>query len=339
MVFLLKIEHDRTNEVRNRNLKTGAESITVVNSHHEKLDALQRLLNERVLGTDDASFFLLAALLANGHVLIQGAPGIGKTTLAKTLAEAVDCGFSRIQFTPDLLPSDILGYSMYRQGSDSFEFIGGPIFNNIVLADEINRTSPRIQSALLEAMNEHQVSIDGETHLLPAPFMVIATQNNLYASGTFPLPEPQLDRFLVSIEMRLPTPEKQIEILNLHAAGADTGNGPIRKILTSADIVAMQQEVLKVRVLEKVQAYIVGICESARNNDDLWSGLSARASIALMRASQAAAFLDGRDVVYPDDVKKVTPAVLGHRLHSRSSTNLASSRSAVSEVLMATPVP
>lgn len=318
-----------------------------MNSHHEKLDALQCVLNERVLGTDDASFFLLTALLANGHVLIQGAPGIGKTTLAKTLAEAVDCGFSRIQFTPDLLPSDILGYSMYRQGSDSFEFIGGPIFNNIVLADEINRTSPRIQSALLEAMNEHQVSIDGVTHLLPAPFMVIATQNNLYASGTFPLPEPQLDRFLVSIEMRLPTPEKQIEILNLHAADTGTGSGgstgsgsgPIRKILTSADIVAMQTEVLKVRVLEKVQAYIVGICESARNNDGLWSGLSARASIALMRASQAAAFQDGRDVVYPDDVKKVTPAVLGHRLHSRSSTNLASSRSAISEVLMATPVP
>ncbi|MEZ5327806.1 MAG: MoxR family ATPase [Verrucomicrobiales bacterium] len=310
-----------------------------MNSHHEKLDALQQLLNERVLGTDDASFFLLIALLANGHVLIQGAPGIGKTTLAKTLADAVDCRFSRIQFTPDLLPSDILGYSMYRQGSDSFEFIGGPIFNNIVLADEINRTSPRIQSALLEAMNEHQVSIDGETHPLPAPFMVIATQNNLYASGTFPLPEPQLDRFLVSIEMRLPTPEKQIEILNLHAAGVDNDSVPVRKILTSADIIAMQKEVLKVGVLGKVQGYIVGICESARNNDGLWSGLSARASIALMRASQAAAFLDGRDVVYPDDVKRVTPAVLGHRLHSRSSTNLASSRSAVSEVLMATPVP
>jgi MoxR-like ATPase len=313
-----------------------------VNNHHEKLDALQQLLTARVLGTDDASFFLLTALLANGHVLIQGAPGIGKTTLAKTLADAIDCEFSRIQFTPDLLPSDILGYSMYRQGKDAFEFIPGPIFGNIVLADEINRTSPRIQSALLESMNEHQVSIDGTTHPLPSPFMVIATQNNLYASGTFPLPEPQLDRFLVSIEMRLPTPEKQVEILNLHATGAHLnggGGGGPTKVMTAGEITQMQGEVLKVRVLEKVQGYIVGICESARNNDGLWSGLSARASIALMRASQAAAFLAGRDVVYPDDVKKVTPAVLGHRLHSKSSTNLASSRSAISEVLMATPVP
>lgn len=314
----------------------------LVNIHRDQLAALQRQLTERVLGTDDASFLLLAALLANGHVLIQGAPGIGKTTLAKTLAEAVDCGFSRIQFTPDLLPSDILGHSMYRQSTDTFEFVEGPIFSNIVLADEINRTSPRIQSALLEAMNEHQVSIDGTTHALPSPFMVIATQNNLYASGTFPLPEPQLDRFLVSIEMRLPPPETQREILNLHALGISGGGREGTrggKFLNAAEVTAMQGEVLKVRVLEKVQAYIVGICESARNNEGLWSGLSARASIALMRASQAAAFLVGRDVVYPDDVKRVTPAVLGHRLHSKSTTNLASPRSAISEILMATPVP
>ena len=280
-----------------------------MNTHHDQLEALQHQLTNRVLGTNDAAFLLLTALLSNGHVLIQGAPGIGKTTLAKTLAESVDCGFSRIQFTPDLLPSDILGYSMYRQGSDSFEFVGGPIFKNIVLADEINRTSPRIQSALLEAMNEHQVSVDGATHALPTPFMVIATQNNLYAAGTFPLPEPQLDRFLVSIEMRLPTPEKQKEILDLHAQSAGGNNGgssPSQKILTAAEVTTMQQDVLKVQVLDKVRGYIVGICESARNNDGLWSGLSARASIALMRAAQAAAYLDGRDVVYPDDVKKVT---------------------------------
>lgn len=312
-----------------------------MNSPHERLDTIQQYLTERVLGTDDAAFFLLTALLANGHVLIQGAPGIGKTTLAKTLADAVDCRFSRIQFTPDLLPSDILGYSMYQQGKDTFEFIPGPIFGNIILADEINRTSPRIQSALLEAMNEHQVSIDGTSHQLPSPFMVIATQNNLYASGTFPLPEPQLDRFLVSIEMRLPPPEKQIEILNLHANNThqNVDSKTVEQILTAAEITDLQKKVLTVRVLEKVQSYIVGICESARNNDGLWSGLSARASIALMRASQAAAFLDGRDVVFPDDVKRMTPAVLGHRLHSKSSTNLASSRSAISEVLMATPVP
>jgi MoxR-like ATPase len=310
-----------------------------VNTNNEKLEALRRQLTERVLGADDPAFFLLVALLSNGHVLIQGAPGIGKTTLAKALADSVNCKFGRIQFTPDLLPSDILGYSIYRQGSDSFEFVEGPIFNNIVLADEINRTSPRIQSALLESMNEHQVSIDGVTRPLPAPFMVIATQNNLYSAGTFPLPEPQLDRFIVSIEMRLPDAETQRGVLGLHAKGNLNGGGLADRILSVDEVAAIQEEVLKVRVLDKVQGYIIGLCESARNNEGLWSGLSARASIALMRASQAAAYLDGRDVVYPDDVKRVVPAVLGHRLHSKTATNLANSRSAVSDVLMATPVP
>ena len=312
-----------------------------MNAYNEKLATLRRQLTDRVLGGEDPAFFLLVSLLANGHVLIQGAPGIGKTTLAKALADSVHCKFGRIQFTPDLLPSDILGYSMYRQGSDVFEFIEGPIFNNIVLADEINRTSPRIQSALLESMNEHQVSIDGVTRPLPAPFMVIATQNNIYSSGTFPLPEPQLDRFLLSIEMRLPPPEVQQGILNLHATGGgrENGGGHIQPILSVEEVSAIQSEVLRVRVLEKVQGYIIGLCENARNNEGLWSGLSARASIALMRAAQAAAYLEGRDAVYPDDVKRMVPAVLGHRLHSKTATNLASSRSAVSDVLMATPVP
>ena len=310
-----------------------------MNIYNEKLEALRRQLTERVLGGEDPAFFLLVSLLANGHVLIQGAPGIGKTTLAKALADSVDSRFSRIQFTPDLLPSDILGYSMYRQGTDAFEFVEGPIFSNIVLADEINRTSPRIQSALLESMNEHQVSIDGVTRSLPAPFMVIATQNNLYSSGTFPLPEPQLDRFLISIEMRLPDPDTQRSILGLHATGNLNGDGAAPPILGVDDVSAIQKQVRNVRVLDKVQGYIVALCESARNNEGLWSGLSARASIALMRASQATAFLEGRDAVYPDDVKRVVPAVLGHRLHSKTATNLATSRSAVSEVLMATPVP
>ena len=311
--------------------------------HRDKLEALQKQLQGRILGADDASFFLITALLTNGHVLIQGAPGIGKTTLAKTLADSVDGEFSRIQFTPDLLPSDILGCSIYNQRSDTFEFVEGPIFSNIVLADEINRTGPRIQSALLEAMNEHQVSIDGESHQLPAPFMVIATQNNRYSSGTFPLPEPQLDRFLLSIEMRLPDPDTQRAILDLHAqqaaAGSANGGPSVDPIFSAEDVTQLQHEVKKVRILEKVQSYIVGISEAARSSGDNWDGLSMRATLDLMRASQAAAFLDGRDTVYPDDVKRVTPAVLGHRLHSKSATNLASSRSAVSEVLMATPVP
>ncbi len=284
----------------------------------DQLEPLYQRLTASVLGAERPAQLLIISLLANGHVLIQGAPGIGKTSLAQTLADSIAGSFSRIQFTPDLLPSDILGYSMYNQASGQFQFIPGPVFRNIVLADEINRTSPRIQSALLECMNEHQVTVDGVTRPLAAPFLVIATQNNIYSSGTFPLPEPQLDRFLLSINMTLPDLETQARILLLHAGrGVQPASGT--PILHAEDIAAMQQEVQRVTANDRLCKYVALICESLRKHEAGRGSLSARASIAVLRAAQAAAYLAGSNAVYPDHVKAVAPAVLSHRLAIREN--------------------
>ncbi len=293
-----------------------------------------------VLGAEEPAQLLLVALLANGHVLIQGAPGVGKTTLAHTLASCIDGTFSRIQFTPDLLPADILGYSIYHQGSGQFQFIPGPVFRNIVLADEINRTSPRIQSALLECMNEHQVTVDGVTRKLEAPFMVVATQNNLYASGTFPLPEPQLDRFLLSINMKMPDVATQAMLLQLHAQRAQ--NPPsIEPILHSDDVRAMQGEVSQVQVNDRVCRYIANFCEEMRRQEGGSVGLSARASIALMRAAQALAYLTGHAAVYPDHVQSVAGSVMSHRISSKDLrlNQSADPEQLIAHVLQHLPVP
>jgi len=276
------------------------------------LDALRSQLTRQVVGADEAAFFLLTALLAGGHVLILGAPGIGKTSLAKTLARLIEGTFRRVQFTPDLLPSDLLGHSIFNQATGEFEFIEGPVFSHLMLADEINRTSPRIQSALLECMNEAQVSIDGVTRKLTEPFLVIATQNNRYAAGTFPLPEPQLDRFLLSVEMRLPDADQQADILRLHAAGE---NGLRLEPLVSVEQVGEWQRATRAMpVADAVCRYIVALCEAARNHADLRHEVSARGCIALMRAAQAIALIKGREAVFPDDVKRAVVAVLAHRL-------------------------
>ncbi|MCB1061940.1 MAG: MoxR family ATPase [Verrucomicrobiae bacterium] len=276
------------------------------------LDTLRTQLTGQVVGADEAAYSLLTALLAGGHVLIQGAPGIGKTSLAKTLARLIDGTFRRVQFTPDLLPSDLLGHSIFNQPTGEFEFIEGPVFSHLMLADEINRTSPRIQSALLECMNESQVSIDGVTRPLPTPFLVIATQNNRYAAGTFPLPEPQLDRFLLSVEMRLPGLEDQAEILRHHAVGM---NGSQLEPVVGVETVAeWQKAVRSLPVSDPVCRYIVTLCEAARSHRDLNDGVSARGSIALMRAAQGVAMIEGHEAVYPDDVKSAFVPVLAHRL-------------------------
>lgn len=316
----------------------------------KSLDQLRQRLTDTVLGAEEPAFFLTAALLAGGHVLIQGAPGIGKTSLAKALADNIGGTFRRIQFTPDLLPADILGYSMFNQATHEFEFVEGPIFSNLVLADEINRTSPRIQSALLECMNEGQVSIDGQTRDLGRPFTVIATQNNRYAAGTFPLPEPQLDRFLVSVEMRLPEAGTQAEILKLHAqqngsepsTNSDSSSDEV--ILPVSEIPELQDRVLKVPVSDPVCHYMVTLCDAARRHRQISNDLSARASIALMRAAQAAAFLAGHDAVFPDDVKRVAKAVLAHRFSPADEETIESSRRArvitvLDEILAEVPVP
>jgi MoxR-like ATPase len=280
---------------------------------NDRIQALYHRLTTTVLGSEGAAQTLLTALMANGHVLIQGAPGIGKTSLAQTLAQSIAGTFSRIQFTPDLLPSDIVGYSIYNQSTSKFEFIEGPVFRNIVLADEINRTSPRIQSALLECMNEHQVTVDGVTRSLAAPFLVIATQNNTYSSGTFPLPEPQLDRFLMSINMTLPDIDTQANILQLHANQGATPRDT-SPLLTAAEIAQMQAQVKAVAANDRICRYIAFICESLRKQEGSRGSLSARASIAVLRAAQATAYLVGANAVYPDHVKSVVPAVLSHRL-------------------------
>jgi MoxR-like ATPase len=302
---------------------------------------LHQRLTQTVLGSEDAAEMLLIGLLADGHVLVEGAPGIGKTTIAHTLASSVAGKFRRVQFTPDLLPGDILGYSMYHQSTGEFEFIEGPVFANILLADEINRTSPRVQSALLESMNEGQVSIDGVTRVLEKPFMVIATQNNLYASGTYPLPEPQLDRFLLSIVMLLPEEEIQKRILQLHATGTPALSTNQSPLVTTEGIRQMQAEVLKVHVSEDICAYITALCEATRRQKGLWQGISARASIAVMRAAQAAAFVAGHSSVYPDDVKHIFLAAMRHRVAASDlrDSSPTGTKSLLDDVLRNTPAP
>ena len=299
----------------------------------QTIQELDRQLNAGVLGAETPSRLLLVGLLAGGHVLLEGPPGIGKTTLAQRLARSIDGTFRRIQFTPDVLPADLVGYSFYNQKTGDFEFVPGPVFANVVLADEINRTSPRIQSALLECMNEQQVTVDGLTRDLESPFFVVATQNNLYATGTFPLPEPQLDRFLLGVDMQLPDTATQTRILRLHASGV--ADEPVRPVIDIQEIRRAQDAVRAVSVNETVCGYMVELCRHAAAG--VKSGLSARAGIALMRAAQASAFLNRHPAVYPDDVKFVAPHVLNHRL--RAAHRGDSVEGIVQKALESTPVP
>ncbi len=278
-----------------------------------ELDSIYQRLTRTVIGSEEPAFLMIVGLLSDGHMLIQGAPGIGKTTLAEALAKSIDGSFSRVQFTPDLLSSDLLGYSIYHQGKEVFEFVPGPVFSNVLLADEINRTSPRIQSALLECMNERQVSIDGITRPLSPPFMVIATQNSIHSTGTFALPEPQLDRFLISVNMTLPDRQTQSKILMFHAKKNES-NERDEELMDVDELVRLQSEVKAIPVSEEICQYITDLCESARRQRGMLHSISARAAIALMRASQAVAFLEGNPAVFPEDVKRMVGPVFSHRL-------------------------
>jgi MoxR-like ATPase len=280
------------------------------------LSPLLRHLSEIVIGSEEASRLLLTALLGNGHVLIEGAPGIGKTMLAHTLAGSMGGVFKRVQFTPDLLPSDLLGYNLYRSATGGFEFIPGPVFSNCLLADEINRTSPRVQSALLESMNEGRVTIDGLTRQLPRPFIVIATQNDTHATGTFPLPEPQLDRFLLSLRMTLPDAGKQTEILLSHAARGAAPETTPSFGLDGETIIALQKKAAELPVSLAVAQYITALCEALRRLAGSNESVSVRASLAILRAARANAFLESAPAVYPDHVQAVFPAVMRHRILS-----------------------
>jgi len=270
-------------------------------------------LTSTVIGAQKPAELLVTALLANGHVLIEGSPGIGKTTLAHTLASSIGGVFKRVQFTPDLLPADLVGYNMFRPNTGDFEFIQGPVFANCLLADEINRTSPRVQSALLESMNEGRVSIDGTSHNLPRPFLVIATQNHTHTAGTFPLPEPQLDRFLLSFEMFLPDIETQTTILLAHANNHKS-NSTFDSGLDCEIIRKLQQATEAIPLSRPCASYITSLCETLRHLAGDEHSVSVRASLAVLKAARANAFMEAAPAVYPDHIQAIFAPTLRHRI-------------------------
>lgn len=292
--------------------------------------ALEANICRVVLGKPDVVRLCTVALLAGEHVLLEDVPGVGKTLIGKAMAKSVSGKFCRIQFTPDLLPSDITGSSVYKADTGEFAYVPGPVFANIVLADEINRTTPRTQSALLEAMSDGQVSIDGESHPLPEPFMVIATQNPFEFEGTYPLPESQLDRFLMRIAVGYPSREDELKVLTSHRAGEPVDT--LKPVLSSEDIVALQASVRDIRVDDAIHEYLLDLIEATRNNEELRVGASTRAALCLYRASQALALVEGRDFVVPDDVKRLAIPVLSHRVLARGYLN-GSQRDAIEAII------
>lgn len=300
---------------------------------------LRQNIQQVIVGKDDVIDLALIALLCEGHLLIEDVPGTGKTTLAKTLARSLGCTFQRIQFTPDLLPSDVTGIYFYNQKEQEFRFRSGPVFSQILLADEINRATPRTQSALLEAMQERQVTVDIATHPLPSPFLVMATQNPIELEGTFPLPEAQLDRFLLRIEIGYPDENQENDIL-LRFEHED----PLQSLDAVVDpeqILEMQVGVRHVRVEESVRRYVVNVSRTTRSHPDIELGASPRATMGLYRASQALAAIRGREFVIPDDVKEMAPYVLTHRLIVNPQTRLRGRRpeDVIREVVNTVPVP
>ena len=287
-----------------------------------------------VVASERTIHFALLGLFAEGHILLEDLPGVGKTLLAKTIAHSIAGQFSRIQFTPDLLPTDITGTSIFDLKQSEFQFVPGPIFANIVLADEVNRTGPRTQSALLEAMGENQVTADGSRRPLPRPFMVIATQNLVESYGTFPLPNSQMDRFMISMNIGLPTHQQELEILSR----PEHGLAEVSPVLSAGDVVEMQELVRGVQVALPVKQYIVNLVVATREHPSLAVGVSPRGAVALLRASQGWAAFSGRDFVVPEDAKEVAPLVLCHRAVPDGSAGVTSTE-IIRELLDSVPVP
>jgi MoxR-like ATPase len=303
---------------------------------------LQRAIARIIYGKEEAIQLSLITLLARGHLLIEDVPGVGKTTLAQALAKSFHCTFQRIQFTSDLLPSDVIGVSVYNPESREFEFRSGPLFANVVLADEINRTTPRTQSALLEAMNEAQVTVDGKTLALPNPFLVIATQNPVEHHGTYPLPESQLDRFLMRIKMGYPSQETEREILRKRAS--DDPLHTLEPVADVSDVLAMQDAVTRIKVDNSLHDYALDIVNRTRKTDHLALGVSPRGTLMLQRAAQARAFLEGRDYCLPDDFKQLAVAVFSHRVvassrHASLQKKSETTESVLREIVDSVPVP
>lgn len=302
--------------------------------------ALINNVSRAVVGKEQAVEYALIALLCRGHVLIEDVPGVGKTTLANALAKSLDCSFRRIQFTPDLMPSDVTGFTMVNMQTGEMEFREGSVMSQVVLADEINRTSPKTQSALLEVMEEHQVTVDGVTHPLPQPFIVLATQNPGEFVGTYPLPEAQMDRFFLRISIGYPTVDEEMDVLERYSTGVrpmDT----LQPVCSAGDIITMQQQVTQVYCSPEVRSYVANIAAATRSSQALKLGASTRAAIALVHGAQACALLDRRDYIIPEDVQHMVLPVLCHRVVLTPDARMKgiTTESVVSSIMRNVPVP
>lgn len=310
-----------------------------MNSVQEIADSVVSNVEKVIIGKHREVQLAFVAMLCQGHILIEDVPGVGKTVLAKSLARSTGLSFRRIQFTPDLLPSDVTGVSVFNQKTREFEFRPGPIMAQIVLTDEINRATPKTQAALLECMEERQVTVDEETHLLPKPFLIIATQNPIEYEGTFPLPEAQLDRFLMRISLGHPKPEEEIRILDAqqYIHPVET----LEQVVGVEELLEAQQKVKEVYVDDLIKKYIVSLVDATRNYPDVYLGASPRGSIGLYKTGQALAAIHGRDYVIPDDIKVLASVVLAHRIIVSPSGRIRSmdTRDVVKEILESVPVP
>jgi MoxR-like ATPase len=310
-----------------------------VNIVQQISERIAQSVGQVIFGKRNEVRLTVLGLISQGHILIEDIPGVGKTMLAKALAHTIGCTFRRIQFTPDMLPSDVTGVSLFNQKTREFEFRPGPIMAQIVLADEINRATPKTQAALLEAMEERQLTIDGITHYMAEPFLILATQNPIEYEGTFPLPEAQLDRFLLKIQLGYPAPAEELTVLSAQQLMHPINN--LRQVVSVEELIAAQQAVREIYVAEEVKQYIVDLVNATRSHPDVYLGSSPRGSLGLFRTAQARAAMAGRDYVIPDDVKALAEVTLAHRVivGPEARVNKVLPRSIIQDVLSSTPVP